>query len=63
MKTELHLGAKDIAKIIANYFGTDPKDVSIFVQKEISGYGLIEHEVSVVKATVQQKGDLDNYGH
>ena len=39
MKTELHLGVKDIAKIIANYFGTDSKDVSIFVQKEISGYG------------------------
>ena len=38
MKTELYLGAKDIAKIIANYFSTDSKDVSIFVQKEISGY-------------------------
>lgn len=39
IKTELHLDAKDIAKIIANYFGTNSKDVSIFVQKEISGYG------------------------
>ena len=63
MRTELHLDTKDIAKIIANYFGADSKDVSIFVQKEVSGYGPMEHEVSVVKATIQQKGDLDNYGH
>lgn len=63
MKKELHLDDKDIAQIIANYFGTDSKNVSIFVQKEVSGYGQMEHEVSVVKATVQQKGDLDNYGH
>lgn len=63
MKKELHLDDKDIVQIIANYFGTDSKDVSIFVQKEVSGYGQMEHEVSVVKATVQQKGDLDNYGY
>ena len=31
MRTELHLDTKDIAKIIANYFGTDSKDVQIFV--------------------------------
>lgn len=63
MKTELHLDTKDIAQIIANYFNTDLKNVSIFVQKEVSGYGPMEHEVSVVKATIQQEGDLRNYGH
>ena len=63
MRTELHLDTKDIAKIIANYFGADSKNVSIFVQKEVSGYGPMKHEVSVVKAIIQQKGDLDNYGH
>ena len=63
MRTELHLDTKDIAKIIANYFGTDSKDVSIFVQKEVSGYGPMEHEVADVKAIIQQEGDLCNYGH
>lgn len=58
MKKELHLDDKDIAQIIANYFDTDSKDVSIFVQKEVSGYGQMEHEVSVVKAIVQQEEDL-----
>ena len=58
MRTELHLDTKDIAQIVANYFNTDLKNVSIFVQKEISGHGPMEHEVSVVKAAIKQEGDL-----
>lgn len=63
MRAELYLDIKDITQIVANYFNTDLKNVSIFVQKEISGHGPMEHEVSVVKATIKQEGDLHNYGH
>ena len=63
MRTELYLDTKDIAQIIANYFNADLKNVSIFVQKEISGHGPMEHEISVVKATIKQDGALHNYGH
>lgn len=63
MRAELYLDTKDITQIVANYFNTDLKNVSIFVQKEINGHDSMEHEVSVVKATIKQEGDLHNYGH
>ena len=63
MRTELYLDTKDISQIVANYFNADLKNVSIFVQKEISGHGPMEHEVFIVKATIKQEGDLHNYRH
>ena len=63
MKTELHLDAKDIKKIIADYFKVDTSKVEVRLYTTTAGYGPMEHEVTDVKAIIQQEGDLCNYGH
>lgn len=63
MKTELHLDAKDIKKIIADYFKVDISKVEVKPYTTTTGYGPMEHEVADVKAIIQQEGDLCNYGH
>ena len=63
MKTELHLDAKDIKKIIADYFKVDISKVEGRPYTTTTGYGPMEQEVADVKAIIQQEGDLCNYGH
>lgn len=53
MKTELHLDAKDIKKIIANYFKVDTSKVEVGSYTMTAGYGPMEHEVTDVKAIIQ----------
>ena len=52
MKTELHLDANDIKKIIADYFKVDTSKVEVRPYITTTGYGPMEHEVADVKAII-----------
>ena len=52
MKTTIELNEKDIAEILAKYFYTSPDNVRVEVRRDIEGYGIMEHFVHNVYATI-----------
>lgn len=52
MTTTIELNEKDIAEILAKYFYTSPNNVRVEVRQDIEGYGMMEHFVHNVYATI-----------
>lgn len=52
MKTTIELNGKDIAEILAKYFYTSPDNVRVEVREDFEGYGMMEHVVHNVYATI-----------
>ena len=52
MKTTVELNEKDIAEILAKYFYTSVDNVRVEVRQDIEGYGMMEHVVHNVYATI-----------
>ena len=59
MKIKIELNEHDIAKILESYY--DSKNIRIYVQRELDGYGPMEHEVSKVHAEVTIDTDQHIY--
>lgn len=53
MKKQICLTQDDIQHIIANAFSVDEDKVNIKLYEDCEGYGLAEHYVTKVKATVE----------
>ena len=52
MTSIVELNEEDIAEVLAKYFYTTPDNVRIEVRKEMEGYGIMEHFVHNVYATI-----------
>lgn len=52
MTTTIELDRKDIVEILAKYFYTSPDNVRVEVRRDIEGYGMMEHFVNNVYATI-----------
>lgn len=52
MKQTIELDEFDIKQILAKYFETDEKNVSVFTTDKMSGYGQGEYIVSVPGARI-----------
>lgn len=52
MKTTVELNIEDVRQVLANYFNTDTKNVSIEMKTVDAGYGQDEHKEHTVKVVI-----------
>ena len=58
MKKYIELNKTDIQEVIAEKFDCRPDQVCITIEEDTAGYGMAEHTVRTVKATVCQEGKV-----